>query len=457
MPVRYDGHKISRRRLVTGAGLAGASVVGTPLLAACGADTPAAATKVQYQQFGSGTVMRDFLRKISTQLGADAPLKLVPLVASEDDYFTKNELMMSSANTTPDLVYEDTFILKSDVGAGYLQPIGDLIKSWPRWKDFTAASRKAVTADDGTIYAVPTHTDTRALWCHGPALEAAGLSSSWQPGSWEELLDGLRQIKSRTPGVIPFNIYSGKPQGEKASMQGLEMLLYGTGSTLYEEKSGKWVVGSRGFLDALRFVDTVFAEQLTPTVSDALNPNLTETVYNDWTPNGKLAVNLDGSWISQNWIEGAPGAWPEWSKTMKIATMPTQHGQGRGWVTLAGGWCWAIPKRSDKRQQAWTVLQQIMKTHNMVDMAIADNQVTIRSDIASDKRYESYSPTIKFFTELGRHAIYRPALPAYPQVSSEIQGAMGVVMTGKARPEKAAADYDRAVTELVGAHNTTKG
>ncbi|SDR93729.1 extracellular solute-binding protein [Microlunatus soli] len=442
---------------MTRAGLGAASLTGVPLLAGCGADASPRTTKVQYQQFGSGTVMRDFLHTIGDQLGAEHPLKLVPLVASEDDYFTKNELMMSSPNTTPDLVYEDTFILKSDVGAGYLQPIDDLIKDWPRWQDFTEQSRQAVTADDGRIYAVPTHTDTRALWCHGPSLEAAGLPASWQPKTWDELLDGLRRIKSRTPEVIPFNIFSGKPQGEKASMQGFEMLLYGTGSTLYEESSGKWVVGSQGFLDALRFLDAVFSEKLTPSVSDALNPNLTETIYNDWTPRGRLAINLDGSWISQNWVEGAPGAWPRWSKDMQLATMPTQHGQGRGWVTLAGGWCWAIPKRSDKRRLSWRVLRQIMQTRNMVDLAVADNQVTIRDDIAASATYRGYSPTIEFFTELGKHAVYRPALPAYPQVSSEIQQAMGVVMTGKSRPEQAAADYDRAVTELVGARRTTKG
>jgi multiple sugar transport system substrate-binding protein len=440
------------------AGLAGAGAL--PLVGGCGSTGSAQAVRIQYQQFGSGTVMRDFLRDVTDQLTAlDSGIstELVPLVASEDDYFTKNELMMSSPNVTPDLVYEDTFILKSDVAAGYLRPIDEFVDSWDRWQDFSEPSREAVT-HEGKVYAVPTHTDTRALWYNAELLEAAGIKQPWAPQTWDELLDDLRAIKSRGPAeLIPFNIFSGKPQGEKASMQGFEMLLYGTESTLFDEGSQKWVIGSKGFVDALRFVETVFAEGLAPSVPDALNPNISETLTNSWLPGGQLAVNLDGSWISQNWVEGAPGEWPEWTKIMKQAKMPTQQGQGRGWVTLAGGWSWAVPKLSDKPDRAWQVLQQMMRTDNMVDLALADNQVTIRTDIEADPRYQGYSPTIDFFTELGKHAIYRPALPAYPQVSSEIQEAMGVVMTGKSRPEQAAAEYDRAVTDLVGAENVTRG
>ena len=440
------------------AGMAGVGAV--PLLGACGSTGSDQAVRIQYQQFGSGTVMRDFLRTISDQLaseGSSISTELVPLVASEDDYFTKNELMMSSPNVTPDLVYEDTFILKSDAAAGYLRPINEYVEGWDLWEKFTEPSRAAVT-HEGKIYAVPTHTDTRALWYNAELLSDAGIDQPWAPQDWDELLDDLRAIKSRSKGkLIPFNIFSGRPQGEKASMQGFEMLLYGTDSTLFEDDSQKWVLGSQGFLDSLIFLKTVFDEGLAPSIPDALNPNISETITNSWLPDGQLAVNLDGSWISQNWIEGAPGEWPEWSDVMQLAKMPTQQGQGRGWVTLAGGWSWAIPDLSDKQDQAWQVLQQIMKKENVVDMALADNQVTIRSDVEADPDYQGYSPTIDFFTELGKHAIYRPAVAAYPQVSSEIQDAMGTVMTGKSTPEEAAAKYDEAVTELVGAENVTRG
>ncbi len=73
------------------------------------------------------------------------------------------------------------------------------------------------------------------------------------------MLTAARTIKQKVPGVTPMNVYAGNRVGEAATMQGFEMLLYGTGDTLYDASSKKWVVGSKGFTDALNFVKTVYA------------------------------------------------------------------------------------------------------------------------------------------------------------------------------------------------------
>lgn len=433
--------------------LGGAAVV-LPLAACADASAEGPRLRIAYQQFGSGETMANYLTSVSEQFSSSHPevaVELVPIVAAEHDYFTKNELMMSSERTCPDLVYEDTFILKADVEAGYLRQIDDYIDGWEVWDEFFDPAKEAVTGDDGGIYAVPTHTDTRALWYHSEAFEDAGLETPWEPDTWDALLETLRELQeAHGDEVIPFNIFSGKPQGEKASMQGFQMLLYGTESTLYDEESGLWIVGSQGFLDSLEFLRTVFTEGLTPGMGHALDPNLTETVYSTWLPEGTLAVNLDGSWISADWEEGAPGEWPDWLDQMQLATMPTQHGDDPGFVTLSGGWSWAIPRLASEPDLAWEFLQQMMTEDNMTELAVIDNQVTIRSDVAARSEYQGYSPTIEFFTDLVPDAIYRPAYAPYPQISAAIQAAMETVMTGQGSPEEAAATYDGAVRNIVG-------
>jgi len=111
------------------------------------------------------------------------------------------------------------------------------------------------------------------------------------------------------PGVIPFNVYSGKAVGEAASIQGFEMLLYGTGDTLYDLSARKWVLGSKGFIESLQFVKTVFSEQLGPTPQQALDPNWQYKVGQQLLPKAELAIDLDGSWISHYWrpTDAAPG------------------------------------------------------------------------------------------------------------------------------------------------------
>lgn len=245
--------------------------------------------RVAFQQFGSGTLMEQWIQRTAEEHSRDFPdrvIELVPIVASENDYFTKNELLMSSPRTSPDLVYEDTFILLSDVGAGYLQPVDDFVATWEHWDDVAEASQEAVTAPDEKVYAVPTHTDTRGIWYHKGVFADAGLPEDWQPETWEDILEAARTIKDETPDVAPMFIFSGMPQGEKASMQGFEMLLYGTESTLYDEDAEKWVVGSRGFIDSLELLRTVFEEELTLSLGQNLDPNIGETIYSQILPDG---------------------------------------------------------------------------------------------------------------------------------------------------------------------------
>ena len=81
-----------------------------------------------------------------------------------------------------------------------------------------------------------------------------------------------------------------------------------------------------------------------------------------------------------------------------------------------------------------------------------DNHISVREDVAENEEYLSYSPAVGSFTDLLETAYYRPALPAYPEVSSAIQEVMEAVMAGSS-PEDAAAAYDAQVPDIVGAEN----
>ncbi|MDO5663276.1 MAG: extracellular solute-binding protein, partial [Brachybacterium sp.] len=384
----------------------------------------------------------------------DRTVDLVPIVAAENDYFTKNELLMSSPRTSPDVVYEDTFILMSDVAAGYLQPIDQFVEQWEHWDDVAEASQEAVSDEEGQVYGIPASTDTRALWYDKRIFEEAGLPEEWEPQTWEEVLDAARMIKEQVEDVTPMFIFSGMPQGEKATMQGFQMLFYGTGETLYDEDTQKWVIGSQAYIDTLTFLKTMFDEDLTLTLGQNLDPNINETIYTSLIPDGKLGILLDGSWISQNWVEGGTRPWPEWPDIMGLAPMPTQEGQDPGSVTLAGGWCWTIPEHASDPEISFSFIEALTTTENMVQRAVEDNNITVRYDVAETEEYRTYSPTTEFFTDMLETAYYRPAFSAYPEISSAIQESMELVMTGSMTPEQAAANYDNAVIDIVGEDET---
>ena len=186
--------------------------------------------------------------------------------------------------------------------------------------------------------------------------------------------------------------------------------------------------------------------------SDLLDPNISETIYTSMLPEAKLGMLVDGSWISQNWTDSAARPWPEWPEVVGLADVPTQDGGGSGTVTLAGGWGLSIPTHVSDREVAFRFLEKLVSTETLVKYAIADNHITVRADVAEVEDYLSYSPAVEYFTNLLETAYYRPALPAYPEVSSAIQEAMEAVLTG-ATPEAAAAAYDATVRDIVGEEN----
>ncbi|MBU7596319.1 extracellular solute-binding protein [Streptomyces sp. P38-E01] len=397
-------------------------------------------------------IMDNHLARMKKQFEKANPgkkVELLPIKAPDADYYTKLQQMMRSPKTAPDLVYEDTFMINADITAGLLRPLDEYLDGWPAWDRYIDSAKQAAKAQDGKTYGVPDSTDTRGLWFNKEIFEKAGLPTDWKPRTWKEVLDAARTVKKEVDGVIPLNVLTGKGAGEAATMQGLQMLLYGTGADpVYEPRSKKWVTGSRGMTDALEFVETVFEERLGPEPSAALDPNVQVRVPGEWLPEGKMAIALDGSWLGNNWVEDGGTPWPEWEKVLGQAPMPTRDGQGPGAVSMSGGWTWAIPDKAGNPDLAWDFIETMGKRQNSVDWHVSNAGIAVREDVAEDPEYLKSMPGIDFFTELVEHTHYRPALPAYPQVSTAAQEAMESVTTGDATAREAAKAYDERVRSI---------
>lgn len=111
-------------------------------------------------------------------------VELVPIQAPDSDYATKIQQMMRSPRTAPDLVHEDTFLVNSDIKAGYLRPLDPYLKPWDTWDQYVDTAKTAAKAEDGKTYGVPDGTDTRGLWLNKEITAEAGLPrESWRSAS----------------------------------------------------------------------------------------------------------------------------------------------------------------------------------------------------------------------------------------------------------------------------------
>ncbi|GAA2107307.1 extracellular solute-binding protein [Actinomadura alba] len=439
---RFIGLAMAAGLAVTMAGCGGGSESGSNEL------------KIVYQKFGTYIhldVMLRRLKPVFEQQNPGVKLKLIPVTANDADYFSKVNLMRRSASSAPDVVYEDTYVINSDVKAGYLRPLDEYLNTWPDWGQFPDSVKQGVKALDGKIYGVPMGTDTRGLWYNKTILKKAGVTLPWRPKTWDDVLATARQIKARVPDATPFNMYSGKPAGEASSMQGYEMLLYGTDHELYNSQSAKWVAPSKGMTDSFRFIKTVFSEGLAPKPAVALDKNLNTIVTTQLFPKNKLGIALDGSWLSSTWQKAGEAPWPEWQDTIDVAPMPTQNGQAPGKTSMSGGWTLAIGAKSKNPGAAWKFVALALNRENSLNYATTAGQIAVRDDVGKDPAYLNANPTNKFWTDLVSATHYRPAYAEYPEISNQIQKEMESVMTGQESPEEATKRLTESIQKIVGA------
>ncbi|WP_369054698.1 extracellular solute-binding protein [Kineococcus terrestris] len=412
--------------------------------------------RVAYQRTAQFTQLEDVLEKAKSEYEAaneGRTIELVPIEAEQEQYFTRLALLNRSPSTAPDVIYEDSFQVRSDAAAGYLAPIDDLLEGWDEWGQFDETAKQAGLGDDGQTYGVSMGTDTRGIYFNKQLFEQAGLPTDWQPATWDEVLDAARTVKERLPDVVPLNVYASRAAGEATSMQGFEMLLYGTGDELYDADSQKWITGSQGFRDSLAFYDTVFSEELGPDTALALDAALGSRVATEMLPQGELAIAVDGSWLPGQWISGE-NEWPEWEETMGIAAMPTQEGQDPGRTSMSGGWLLSVGSQAADPQAAFDFITVALNRENTLKYNTENSQIAVRADVAQDPEYLDYNPSFEFFSSLVPVTNFRPATPDYSQISANIQAATEDVATGAATPEEAAQAYDDGLVAIVGEDGT---
>ena len=147
-------------------------------------------------------------------------LELQPIVANDSDYATKIQVEMQDKDTCPDIFFEDTFQLNTDVAAGYVADITDKVNAWDEWdSNFIEALKEGTKGSDGQTYAVPVSTDVRGLWYNKDVMEEAGLGRDWQPESWQDILDACAAIKEKCgDDVVPIWFACSNTEAEATSM-----------------------------------------------------------------------------------------------------------------------------------------------------------------------------------------------------------------------------------------------
>lgn len=452
--MELGGNKMYRKLIVIGLAL----IVSIGLIG-CGGDD----SKDQKTSSGDNVVKvsypswwENWFKELETNFEKTNEGVDVVLVPLHDDTTTKQAMMMQSEDTSPDVVVEDTFILNSDVNAGYLQPIEDIVADWDGWNKIIETTKQGVTAvSDGKIYGVPFSTDVQGLWYNKELFTDAGLQVPFDPKSWDDILTAAEAIKgSATEDVIPLFIYATKATGEATSMRTLQQLYGGTGSTLYDFDEQKWVIDEKALVDTFDFINTVYSNDLGPSMSIASNSQVSSLLTDDLMKNSKVAMVMDGNWVAASWREGRATPWAEALDTWGFIPFPTQNGQEPGYTSMSGGWALSIPAKAQNEELAAEFIKMAVDEENQFSYVKQTGDMTVRSDVAENEEY--LNQPVSNYREAGEilnYTHFRPAVDDYPAVSTHIQEVVESVASGSLSPEEAVTNYENGLKRIVGEEN----
>ncbi|MGL5955744.1 MAG: extracellular solute-binding protein [Brevinema sp.] len=355
----------------------------------------------------------ELIKEIVEQQIPGITIKLSPIFAPEGEYFTKLSIALRS-DYTYDIIYEDSFILQSDVAAGLLTPLPT--EGWDDWTNFYESGRDASTID-GKVYTIPLNMDTRGLFYSKKLFAQAGLPNDWKPNNWSDILTTAQTINNlNSPeNIQPVRAHLSRVSGEATTMQTFLMLLYGTEDKLYE--NGKWVVDSKGLYDTLQFLKTLRQEDLV--LGNEYLLTATEETYSlPIALAGNNGIRFDGSWISGAFIKDGL---TNWRDVYGFTHFPTQYGNSeRPFITFIGGAGLSISANSRRKEKAWEVIKIITSYNSLKQLYPMNGFLSTRKDVAQDENYQKLGVN-KEATEFASFGFYRPANNEYPAVSTEIQ------------------------------------
>ncbi|MFG1703227.1 extracellular solute-binding protein [Nonomuraea sp. M3C6] len=375
-----------------------------------------------------------------------------PSGVDDEQYKTKIALDLKS-KTGADVIDVDGIWVGEFAQAGYIKPLSEVggaaVDQWEGWSQIPQAVQ-GLGIFDGKKYGLPQGTDGRVLFYNKTLFKKAGLPETWEPKSWQEIIDAGTKLKAA--GVpTPIQINAGTAMGEATTMQGVLPLLVGAGSEIYA--AGKWTGASQAMKDALGFYQQIYGG------SGLGDPKLQQEAkgrdksFAQFAA-GKIGILAESDYFWRSVVEPTAGVAPmkDRDQVVGYARIPAKQPgggiRGQDFVSMSGGAVRVLNPFSKSPRLAWELLAFMHSAAATKSQMAGQARISARTDVNGEVL--TADPMLKYIAdEVLPITAYRPGLAVYPQVSTALQEATAAVVSGKSADEAAAA-YQAELEVLVG-------
>ena len=335
----------------------------------------------------------------------------------------KQSLIVSleAKQKNPDLFLMDVVWLKQFIESGWLLPLDQLsVDTNFSVDNFFPSVINSVDKSGNKLYALPVFLDVGLLYYRKDLLKKLGFSGP--PETWDQLVHES-EIIQKGERKTNKDFYGFLWQG--AQYEGLicdfvEFISSNGGGIV---KNGKIRLNTPDNIYALKFMrDLIHKYKISSenTYTDMKEEEVRRAFQNGnalFERNWSYAYKLHNSKDSR--VKGKTG----------MAVLP--HFKGHQSASALGGWHIGISKYSDQKEKALEFIKYVTSYRIQKNLFTSVGWNPGRKDVYFDKELQEKYPQIKTLYEAFQHAVARPMLPYYSEVSDIMQRYVNQCLAGK--------------------------
>ena len=341
----------------------------------------------------------------------------------------KQSLIVSleAKQKNPDLFLMDVVWLKQFIESGWLLPLDQLLVDTNfSVNNFFPSVINSVDKSGNKLYALPVFLDVGLLYYRKDLLTKFGFSGP--PETWNQLVNEseIIQTKERKTNKDFYGFLWQGAQYEGLICDFVEFISSNGGGIL---KNGTIKLNTPENIYALKFMrDLIHNYKISPenTYTDMKEEEVRRGFQNGnalFERNWSYAYKLHNSKDSR--VKGKTG----------MAVLP--HFKDHQSASALGGWHIGISKYSDQKEKALQFIKYVTSYKIQKNLFTSVGWNPGRKDVYFDKELQKKYQQIKILYEAFQHAVARPMLPYYSEVSDIIQRYVNQCLAGKISPEDA--------------------
>lgn len=379
------------------------------------------------------TIIREFENE------SGATIELLRQPSDTDQRRQQLIISLRARQATPDVFLIDVAWLAQFAASGWLEPLNDYVARDNL--DLNAFFTRVVDMTDiyeKKLIALPVYVDGGLLYYRKDLLDAHGYEP---PQTWNQLVEYSKKIQDEQRETNPA-FYGFVWQG--AQYEGLvcnfiEYAVSNNGGITIS--SSDKIIDTEQNIEAVNFMyDLIHTYKISP-----------ENVYTELKEDEtRLFFQQGNALFERNW----PYAWAlhqsdESPVKDKVGIVPLPHFEGGESAAALGGWHVGISHYSDAKDLAWQFVKYITSYDVQKRCALEIGWNPGRQDVYTDKGILAKLPYFERLRTVFEHAVARPYVPYYTQLSQIIQRYLNTIIAGKQPAQKGLSEAEKELKSIV--------